>query len=264
MFTLDVVIATYSPEGIKRVEKMLPSFQSGVRYIISWQEHANTPIPETLQRQDVSIFRMEGKGLSRNRNNAILNSDADLIYISDDDLEILPGALSKIIKRFEENPDTDIATFKMKEEGRKIYPGHQTDLTFYLPKGYHIASCQIAFKRKLFDEIQFDTRFGINSGEFEVGEDELFHLTARKKGYKCRFFPDIIASHPHEATGGRKINNPRILWGIGAVITKSYPKSFMIRLPIKAYRLNKSGKYKFFPALRHLIIGAIKSMVVKI
>ena len=257
---LDVVIATYSPEGIKRVAEMPLPVVKDVGYIVSWQESRDASIPVNLLRSDVRIYRMEGKGLSRNRNNAISHSGADLIYIADDDIEILPDALTTIIKRFEEFPDTQVAAFKMKETGRKVYPEGITDLGFYLPKGFHIVSYQLAFRRDLFPSLKFSEKYGINSGVFEVGEDEIFHLTARKLGLKCRFFPDVIASHPHDASGGKRITDPRAIQGFGAVITKSFPKTFLLRLPLKAWRLRKSGQSNFLFSLWHLFAGSFKSL----
>lgn len=261
--TLDVVIATYRPEGIMRLSKMFLPAYPDVNYIISWQAHDNFPVPENLIRPDIHIYRMEGKGLSRNRNNAISRSEADIIYIADDDIEIMPDALPLIMESFKAYPDTDVATFKMKETYRKKYPEEITELGFYLPSGYHVGSYQMAFKRKIFPKISFNTDFGINSGKFEVGEDELFHLSARKSGLKCRFFPEIIASHPHEASGRRVIENPKVIYGMGAVITKSFPKTFLFRIPVKAYRLSKSKKYKFWPGLSQLFVGSLKSLRVK-
>lgn len=261
--TLDVVIGTYKPAGIERLSQIQLPVVEDVKYIISWQAHEDYPVPEKLIRPDIRIFRLDGVGLSRNRNNAISHSDAEIIYIADDDIEILPGALDQIKRRFEEYPDTDMATFKMKE-GRNRYPKDITDLGFYLPKNYNVASCQIAFRRKIFETIRFNERFGINSGVFEVGEDELFHLQARKKGFICRFFPDIIASHPHESTGSKKISDPRAVEGFGFLITKSYPRSFLLRLPLKAYRMKAQGQYGFFKGWYHLIMGSLKSFREKI
>lgn len=264
MLTLDVVIPTYLPDGIERVAKMkLPSI-NGVNYIISWQAHQDYEVPHNLLRDDIKILRMEGVGLSRNRNNGILNSEADIIYIADDDLEILPGALEKIRDRYREYPDTDVATFKMKEENGKTYPEEITDLQLYLPKNYCVSSCELTFRRKISQNIRFNTLFGINSGCFGVGEEEIFHLEARKKGYKCRYFPDIIASHPHESTGIRRINDPKVIEGFGAVITKQYPHTFILRLPLKAYRIRKNKQYGFLKSMYYLTKGMIKSFRVKV
>lgn len=261
--TLDVIIATYKPEGIERTARMyLPEIKD-VGYVISWQAHENYPIPNNLIRDDIRIFRYEESGLSKNRNNAIAHSDADINYLADDDIIIMPGALEKIIKRFREYPDTQVATFKMKET-RKTYPKEITELGFYLPKNYYVATYQIAFLRNLYPDLRFNEFFGPGSNVFECGEDELFHLCARKKGLKCRFFPDVIASHPHESTGIKKVTDSKIVEGFGAIITKSYPVSFLFRIPLKAYRLYGSKQYGFLSSLYHLMKGCVKSASIKI
>lgn len=262
--TLDVIIATYKPEGIRRLAEMeLPEMEN-VNYIISWQAHENYPFPASLQRKDIRICRLDGIGLSRNRNNAIAQSKADIVYIADDDIKIMPNSLATIIRRFEENPDTDLATFRINESLKKKYPDKTVDLSYGLPPGYYVSSIELAFRRGIFPKIKFNENFGINSGLFELGEDELFHLQARKSGLKCRFFPDLIASHPHESTGSRFINNPKVLHGMGAVVTKSYPRSFLFRIPLKAYRLTKNRQTRFFTALHHLFVGSIKSYKIKL
>lgn len=259
--TLDVAIATYMPEGIKRVEKMLSTLPEteGINYIVSWQQHQEAQVPESLQqRPDVYIYRFEEKGLSRNRNNALVHCKGDLIYFADDDLILTLEAFETIKQRFEEYRDTQVATFKMKEKGTKIYPEEITELKFYLPKGYNIGACQIAIRKEVSNKLKFNEDFGLGSGKYEVGEDELFHLEARKMGLKCRFFPDIVASHPHPATGKREIKDPRVIQGFGVLILKSFPKTFLLRLPIKAHRLYKNKQYNFWGSLYHLFVGTFK------
>lgn len=257
--TLDVVIATYKPEGIHRVENMNLPLIPGIRYIISWQAHQNVAIPEKLNRNDILILRSESIGLSANRNNAILHSTADIIYIADDDIEIFHDTFINILNRFSQYPDTDVATFMLKETNPEHYPKEIADLGFYLPKNYNILSYCMAFRSKVKNILLFNTTFGINSGVFESGEDELFHLQARKKGLKCRFFPDIIASHPDLSTGERKITDRRIVLSMGAIITLSYPRSFLLRLLMKAYRLHIRRQYPFSKAIPALFEGSMRS-----
>lgn len=262
--TLDVIIATYKPEGIERVSKMELPVVEDVNYIVSWQAHQDYPVPENLIRKDIKIFRMNDIGLSRNRNNAINHSSADIIYIADDDVEILPGALDKIRERFMKFPDTDVASFRMKGSEGKIYPKDVRDLLFYLPKNYYINSIELAFRRQLYPSLRFNELFGINSGVFGGGEEEIFHLEARKRGLVCRFFPDTIVSHPHATTGLRKVEDPKIVEGFGAVLSKSYPGSFILRIPLKAYRLKKNNQYGFFKSIFFLVKGVVKARKIKL
>lgn len=233
--------------------------QSGVGYIVSWQNYNDAEIPADLMRDDVTVLKHDGTGLSRNRNNAIAHSTADVIYIADDDIELLPGIVENIVKAFTKYPDTQVATFKAVSDKKISYPTTVTDLKKNLPKNYNISSWEIAFRRELFPKLKFNNAYGINSGIFEAGEDELLHLDARKAGMVCRFFPYITIRHPHASTGTRKIKNPKVLHGMGAIIRNSYPVSFLLRIPLKALRLHRSGQSRFGYSFFHLFQGAFKS-----
>ena len=87
MLTLDVLIATHTPEGILRVADMNLPVVEGVRYIVSWQDHRDAEIPPALDaRNDVTVDRFGQRGVSFNRNNAIELSTADVYLVADDDL----------------------------------------------------------------------------------------------------------------------------------------------------------------------------------
>ncbi|MDE5915852.1 MAG: hypothetical protein K2G71_04680, partial [Duncaniella sp.] len=58
MLTLDVLIATHTPEGILRVADMNLPVVDGVRYIVSSQDHRDAEIPMALEtRHDVTVDR---------------------------------------------------------------------------------------------------------------------------------------------------------------------------------------------------------------
>ena len=261
---LDVIIATYRPEGIQRVAAMdLPPIE-GIGYIVSWQEHENAPIPATLMRNDVRIYRFDEKGVSKNRNNAIRHSKADIVLVTDDDTALIESGLRQIRQIFERNEALDVVTFQSVAPNSPRYPEKPTELKFRLPSGYWVRGIDIAFRRKIFDKVKFDERFGPNSGMFDLSEDEIFHLKARKSGLKCMFYPVTVARHEHDSSGERHIRNPRALQSLGVVIGKSYPFSWMARAPLKAYRLSRAGQSSLLPALAHISIGAVKSLFIKL
>lgn len=258
--TLDIVISTIGHEGILRIGSMnLPELYN-INYIIGWQLYDKTlDLPTSLIRNDIKIIYIDGKGISNNRNITIASSNADLIYIADDDISIDFDSIPKIIECFGSFPDTDIATFQSISKSGPIYPDKSVLLRTKLPKGYYIRSIDIAAKKEIFMQNPFDTRFGLNSGQFEGCEEELWHLNLRKKGYVCRFFPLTIASHIHESSGTGKEINKKHLQAMGIIIRKSYPLSFVFRLPLKAFRLTKSQKLRFLETLFHLSVGILKS-----
>ena len=263
--SLDVAISTYRPEGIKRVEKMLSplSPQEGVKYIVSWQEHANAPIPESLlSRDDVEIHRLDIKGLSNNRNNAMDHCHGDIVLIADDDLEYHRDFAKKIIESFEDDPALDLATFKIDYLNKKIYPDSTYVLECPFPKNYYVSSVEIAFRRKSLKGLHFWNKMGLGNSLLACGEDELFVISAIKKNFNCQFVNKEIGSHSEESTGDGI--SPGVLRGQGFIIRIIYPFSFPIRVLLKSYRLHKKNKGGFLSNLKHLSKGAWISIISKI
>lgn len=256
--TLDVAISTYKPEGIRKVEKMLQSLERrpDVRYVVSWQEHENAPLPKALEeRPDVAVHRLDAKGLSNNRNNAIEHSRSDIILIADDDLEYEPDFADKIIAAFEKDPGLDLATFKLQYFNPKTYPSESKELKIPLPKNYFVSSVEIAFRRESIGDLRFYPELGLGASTMHGGEEELFLASAIKRGLSCRFENSIIGRHP-EPTTGDKVSE-EILRGQGFIISLFYPLSFILRVPLKAYRQAKNKRGNFAGNFKNIWQGSI-------
>ena len=130
------------------------------------------------------------RGLSKSRNMALNNSEADVCLICDDD-EILEDDYPELIaKAFEENPDADILAFKIKDAG-KIYPKAKKTIGYL--GALKLASWQLAFKRRSVIEknIVFDITLG--SGVSKAGgEENKFVYDCLKNGLKVKFVPILI------------------------------------------------------------------------
>ena len=256
MLTLDVAVSTYKPEGIKKVERMLPAPQDGVKYIVSWQEHENAPVPTLIaSREDVVISRLDVKGLSNNRNNAIAQCRGDIILIADDDLQYEPDFANNIRKTFENNPEIDVALFKIHFHSPKKYPLSNLRLRLPFPKKYFVSSVEISFLRNRLNGLKFWPQMGLGNNSLECGEDELFLISAIKRGLNCWYINKTIATHSESTTGERI--SPGILRAQGFIISLLYPFSFIARLPLKALRMSKSKRREFFKVLRQLLKGAL-------
>lgn len=259
MLSLDVTISTYRPEGILRVEKMLSSLspQEGVSYIVSWQEHQEAPVPQSLlTRSDVEIHRFDIKGLSNNRNNAISHCKGDIVLVADDDLEYKQNFSRTIIKVFEDNPDIDLATFKIDFPFKKTYPEKECPILIPFPKNFYVNSNEIAFRRERMKNLKFSPDLGLGNSFRECGEEEMFLLSAIRLNKKCLFVPEEIALHK-EFTTGDKVR-PGILRGQGLVIREIYPISYIPRLVLKAWRTARSKDTSFLSNLFYLWQGSRK------
>ncbi|MDE6207014.1 MAG: glycosyltransferase family 2 protein [Muribaculaceae bacterium] len=255
--TLDVAISTHGTAGLDRVAAILLPPQPGVRYVVSWQAHADTPLPSAITaREDVEVYRTDTIGLSLNRNNALDHCRADVVLIADNDVTFCKDAFSRIMDAFRRYPELDLGTFVVRQSVQRTLPATEVPLGRRLPKGYYVCSVEIALRRKSAGLLRFCPEFGLGAPRLHSGEDPLFLATAIRRGFNCRFFPIEIGEHPHTSTGeGRQ--TPGTLAAEGAVIALTAPATVILRLPLKALRLWRGGQAAFFPALRHLFRGAL-------
>ena len=255
---LSVLISTYRPEGIERVCAMNLPVVDGVDYVVSWQEHHDAPIPESLaSRSDISVFRTDSHGLSNNRNNALEHATGDVILIADDDLTYTPQQLLDIIHAFDEHPEVDYASFRYKGATNKNYPNTISDLA-HLPKGFYQSSIEISFRNnERTRHLRFNPLLGLGAPKLTSGEEELLLYKARKSGLKCMYFPIEITSHPHISTGEQQNVSDGFLNANGAVISVMHPWSFVARIPVNALRLKRAGRTGFFRAASRMFEGAI-------
>ena len=143
--------------------------------------------------QKVVYVETKERGLSRSRNMAVENSDADICILCDNDVEYLPDYEKRIMDGFLRHPDADLIVFyiKRKEKPKPNYP--KTKRMGYLSV-LKIFSPEIAFKRESIKGMSFDERFGAGSGQYLMGEENIFLYDCLKKGLKIYYEPIMIAS----------------------------------------------------------------------
>ena len=218
---LEVLICTINEGIIKVADHLLPSI-SYVKYLISWQQTeentAETP-KSLLERKDVKIVPLKGKGLAVNRNNAIQNATGDILVFSDDDTRYQPECFENILEAFAQFPGTDIITFQMADIDGKIKKRYSTDIFKYeeMPKGTYFSSVEIALRRT-DHPILFDTRFGLGAEVLSCGEEEVYLHQAHTKGLKILYYPKVIAYTPQETTGTKFHTEIKVRRSKGAVL----------------------------------------------
>lgn len=256
--TLDLLVATHRPEGILRVAQMVLPPIAGVRYVVSWQNHQDAPVPEVLKRPDVTILRFDGVGLSANRNNALAHCTAEVVLISDDDVICTPKRIDALRCAFRDNPQVDVATFRSDHDDMSRFPTSRVTLQSRLPKGYSVTSFEIAFRRERIGNLCFCPELGLGSPTLHGGEDEVFLLSAIRRGLTCIFFPITICAHPHPSTGTKARITPQNQMAQGAVIRLSNPATWLLRIPLKAWRLSRRGQAPLLQALFRGLQGALQ------
>ena len=157
-------------------------------------------------------------------NDAVKDSDADVVFLLNNDLKADPDFVAPLVRVFEKHPDAFMAgpkTFTFdgaRYEGSlsKIYfryglpraesrfPGHETKID---RPGYTMQSGFGAFRREYF------LRLGGYDDLYLPGTVEDLDLCYRawKAGYSCYYAPESRMSHKGQATFKKNFSRPRIL-----------------------------------------------------
>ena len=256
--TLQLLICTIDG-GIDNVVDLILPPQPGVGYVVSWQHstadgHRDVPAP--LLRDDIQVFHLEGRGLSRNRNNCLRHASADICLICDDDCRYTISGLQAVLDTFASHPGTDLATFVMQNPYcTKPYPSSAIDLQ-QRPKGYYPTSFEIAFRlQSVRGRLQFNEHFGLGAQLFHCCEEEIFIHDAQALGLHCHFYPTVIVEHDHPTTEASRATTPGVLMGKGAYLYIGYRrKMFLYPWPI-AWRLHRQYGVSMAYGLRYLYKG---------
>lgn len=253
-------MATWRPDALQRIDlAQLPEVE-GVRYVISWQQHGDAPIPPAFSaRTDITIVRTDVVGLSANRNNAIDHCTSDYILNADDDMAYDAVALTKLLDIFNRRKDLDFFMCQYANaDGRlaKDYPVFAEDITEKMPRGLWCGTVELAFNRNgRLAKLRFEPLIGPGTETITSGEDEYLLLQARRLRGVCRFVPLTLGRHLGTPHVERRPLPDGQLRSFGFYITAAYPDMIRCRIVLKALRLSCSFKASFFRGVRQMLAG---------
>lgn len=153
------------------------------------------------------IFNPKNMGLSYSRNIGIENATGDVIAFIDDDAIPVPKWIEIIVGAFN-NSDVGAVT-------GNVFPIWENEYISWFPKELHwMLSCSyimtpdkiseidrgfgtnMAFKKELLEKVgKFNTKLGINGGDWIGGEDTDMFLDIKCIGKKVLFIPDAKVFH---------------------------------------------------------------------
>jgi hypothetical protein len=200
---INILISTID-EGINKLNKVILDPKENVKYIVSHQftDEKFRETPAFLKRNDIWVSQIPGKGVTKSRNNAIRLADGDIGLFADDDVTYRDNYFNTLNRVFEENPDLDVALFKIKTgQGEPDYKSYPNEIVIY-EKAPSVGTVEMGFRIKKIKEndIYFDERFGAGQ-ELLIGADEsIFVQDCINAGLSVIFFPEYIVEHPYEST----------------------------------------------------------------
>ena len=197
---INILISTID-EGLERVQEMLLDPLEDVRYIVSHQITADRyrTVPAGLQRPDVILTQLEGKGLSRNRNNVLAIAKGEVCLLADDDVRYRPENLQVLREVFRADQSLDVACFKIATPpGEGEYKDYASEAYLLNGKnGHYISSLEIAFRLDAVKRkgISFDERFGLGSDLIQYGEEAVFIHDCLRSGLVVKYIPRYVVEH---------------------------------------------------------------------
>ena len=131
------------------------------------------------------------RGLSRSRNLALDNAEAEICLLCDDDEIFADGYEAIIEESFRKLPEADIIGFNVEGKETRLEQKIQRIGKW---KSLRLSSVQLAFRRESIEKygLRFDECLGSGSGN-GPGEENKFLLDAIRKGLKLYYDPKTIA-----------------------------------------------------------------------
>ena len=141
------------------------------------------------------IIDTDERGLSKSRNMALNNCNADIALIADDDIEYVNDYEKVIEDGFKKYPKADVIAFYLdsddeKNKKKKLKPGRIRGI-----KIFKLASWQLAIKRDSIknNNIHFDEDFGSGS-RYIMGEENILLSDIKRKGLRIYSYPVKIGT----------------------------------------------------------------------
>jgi glycosyltransferase involved in cell wall biosynthesis len=142
-------------------------------------------------------YHSKSVGLSLSRNLAISNASGDALLITDNDVVINDRRIKDILGKLDLN-QVGAVIFKDKHGYGASWPQVRTLNYIDVLK---VCSWQICIISKNLGGVRFDQRFGLGSGAYNSGEENIFLTDILRENQKVLFIPVVAVDHPDEGTG---------------------------------------------------------------
>jgi glycosyltransferase involved in cell wall biosynthesis len=202
----EVLKKTYSKNLVEKVQVLISTMNRENPIELAKQMRVNSfviinqitkkiGVPKDIYSINYKIISVMGRGLSRSRNKALLNSDTDICVLADDDMDYVAEYESIIANGYKKYPDADIIAFFVDSDDERQLKKKLKEGRLNLFKTMKIASWNITFRRINIIEsgIKFDENFGTGTNNY-MGEENILLFDCYKKGLKIYYIPTKIAT----------------------------------------------------------------------
>lgn len=192
----------------------------------------------------VLVINSFDKGLSKSRNLAFEKATSDWCLLADDDLIYTRDFVKHIVLGIDDFFNSGVIIFKAQIDQNKMlrnYPRQsKNDLSIF--EIMEVASFEVLINRKeVYQRVFFNEFFGLGSGNFNSGEEQIFMNDVRQKiNLPVSFVSSVIVQHPWMSTG-RDFNRKNRYFTKGAVLKKMFPISYVKWIFIQLFFDLKQG-----------------------
>lgn len=195
---IDIAISTLN-NGIENIK-----INNDFNYIIIHQVNDRKDYSVSIEKllsYNVKYIRSDTIGLSKSRNIAIQNSEADFIWLMDDDVTIDNNAYMNILSLINSSHTFDMIVLSH----TTIDEDKKNDVRIYSinkRKATSVSSIDMLIKRKsiIENEIFFNENFGLGT-KYPSGEEYLFTIECLKRNLTVLKTTQVFSYHPPIASG---------------------------------------------------------------
>ena len=186
-------------EGLGNV--VLPAPRPDTEILVIVQGSGGT-VPS---REDVREIRLDSRGVTRSRNEAIRQAAAEVLVFGEENVEWLRDGLDEVVALFADNPRLVVFLGRAEDETgalRKRYPDFREPATVL--NSARVGTIELAVRPAdlLKAGVTFDENFGAGTENY-LGDEFILVADANRAGLKCEYFPITISRHPRESSGTR-------------------------------------------------------------
>lgn len=228
----------------KNIKKQLERMNIKKNYVVINQITKNNITPTNDITPFNKIISVKEKGLSKSRNLAIKNSEADIGLIADDDMYYRKDYDKIITNAYLKYPSADIIAFDVEYEDKSIEKKKQKEGKLNFITSMKVSSVQITMNLKSIkdNKIYFDEMFGAGS-TYIMGEENIFLSDCLKKKLNIYYVPVKIGTLKlAHASSWFKGYDEVYFNSKGAMFYRMSKKLYL--LLIIQFALRKKGLYK--------------------
>lgn len=236
--SFDLVVATLGRTAELRgfLDSLEAQGQHEVRVLLV-DQNEDGRVEDVVAGRTVEIVRLPSTpGLSRARNVALAQLEADLVAFPDDDCEYPPGLLARVRERFAHDPHLDgLAGRAVDREGQSS-PSWETDVAILTDANLwnRANAATIFLRRTLVERVgAFDERLGLGSGTaWSSGEETDYLIRAVRLGAQIEYDPSLVVLHDVRADDARV--GARDGASVGFLLRKhGYPSRVVARMLVR-------------------------------